>query len=165
MALVINATDEEISIQITGKWFTFTPAQRKTIRNASIARVIESDRRGCGLAVVQDLLTQEEDDGDVQINEEDLKQRKDERESQIKSACKSALDAYIARKRETIKNAQVSLARDLQRADYKYGAEHEYSDGEVDAMRLVAKYDKRGKDDIEKRLNEIKSLEKQIGGK
>lgn len=147
MALVINATEEDITLQIAGNYFNWKPGQRKTIRNPSIAKFIEHDRRGYGLAVLPDLTSQEEDDGDVEVSDEQMVERKRSRLESEKAACKIALDAFIARKRDQIKNAQISLARDLQRADFKYGAEHEYTDADIEAMRLVAKYEKKGKDE------------------
>jgi hypothetical protein len=163
MALVINATEETIAMQLAGgNWFTWKPGQRKTIRDERIARFIETERRGYGLAVLPDLTTQEEDDGDVELSEKDLAARKAARVEQEKEACALALQAYVSRLREIIKNNQVSLARDLSRADYKYGPEHEMSDGELDAMKKVAKYDRKGKDADQERLNEIEALKKQI---
>lgn len=163
MPIVINVTDEEISIQARGHWFNWKPGQRKTIRDEKLAKFIELDRRGYGLAVLPDLTSQEEDDGDVAVTEAQIAERKKEREAAEKIAVSAALDAYVARHREIIKNAQVSLARDLAHKDYKYDAAKDYSDGELAAMRLVAKYDKKGKDAAQERFEEIKRLEKQIG--
>lgn len=163
MALVINATQEEITVQVAGNYFNFKPGQRKTIRNESIARYIQLDRRGYGLAVLPDLTSQEEDDGDVEVSATDIAERKKARLDMEANACKLALDEFIRRKREQIKNAQVSLARDLQRKDYKHGPEHEFTDGDLEAMRMVAKYEKQGKDAAAERLAEIEKLKKQIG--
>lgn len=163
MALIINVTEEEVSIQARGHWFNWKPGQRKTIRDPKLAKFIEMDRKGYGLAVMDDLTSQEEDDGDVEVSEETMLARKDARVEAEKQACKLALDDYVRRHRDIIKNAQVSLARDLAHKDYKYDYSHEMSDGEFNAMKLVAKYDKKGKDLTQERLDEIKKLEKQIG--
>lgn len=163
MPLIINVTEEEISIQARGHWFNWKPGQRKTIRDEKLAKFIDMDRKGYGLAVMPDITSQEEDDGDVELSDEVLAERKAARLETEKRVCDLALDAYIRRHRETIKNAQVSLARDLVRKDYKYDYSHDMSDGEFNAMKLVAKYDKKGKDIAQERLDEIKKLEKQIG--
>lgn len=163
MPVVINVTEEEISIQARGHWFNWKPGQRKTIRDEKLAKFIEMDRRGYGLAVLPDLTTTEEDNGDVEVTDETIAERKLARAAEEKIATKAALDAYVFRHREIIKNAQVSLARDLQRADYKYDVAHEMSDGELNAMRTVAKYEKKGKDAAQERINEIEKLKKQIG--
>lgn len=164
MPKVINVTDEEISIQARGHWFNWKPGQEKTIRDEQLARFIEIERRGYGLAVLPDLTTQEEDDGDIIVPPEEMIARKTRQEVKKQEACRLALDAYVARHRDIIKNAQISLARDLAHKDYKYDAANDYSDGELNAMRLVAKYDRKGKDAAQERIDEIKRLEKQIDG-
>lgn len=165
MALVINATEENITVQIVGTYFNWKPGQEKTIRNNEIANFISTERRGYGLAVLPDVLTVDEDSGDVEVTAEELATRRASRDVSKKEACAAALREYIDRKRSIIKNNQVSLARDLARADYKYGPEHEMSDGEFEAMELVAKYDKKGKDASQERLDTIEKLKKQISTK
>jgi hypothetical protein len=165
MALVINATEENITIQVGGNYFTWKPAQEKRIQNESIANFIATSKRGCGLAVLPDLTSLDEDNGDIEVTEEQMTARRTAMTEAKKNALRDALDAYVAAKREVIKNNQVSLARDLARADYKYGPEHEMTDGELDAMRLVAKYERKGKDASEDRLKEIDQLKKKIAGK
>lgn len=165
MALVINATEETVTVQVAGNYFTFKPGARKEIRNEAIARFIATDKRGCGLAVLPNLVTADEEAGDVEISPEELAKRKAERDEKEKTAVAGALREYVDAKRAIIKNNEVSLARDLARADYKYGPEHEMSDGELEAMRLVAKYERKGKDASEERVKEIEKLKKQIAGK
>lgn len=165
MPKVINVTDEEISIQARGHWFNWKPGQEKTIRDENLARFIEIERRGYGLAVIPDLTTQEEDDGDIVVTPVEMAARKEKGEAKKREACRIALDAYVTRHREIIKNAQISLARDLAHKDYKYDPANDYSEGEVNSMRLVAKYERKGKDVAQERIDEIKTLEKQIAGK
>lgn len=165
MALVINATEENVTVQVAGNYFNFKPGQEKTIRNEQIAHFIATERRTSGLAVLPDVLTADEDSGDVEITAEQLADRRATRDSAKKEACAHALREYIDHKRYIIKNNQVSLSRDLARADYKYGPEHEMSDGEFAAMELVAKYDKKGKDASQERLDQIEKLKKQISAK
>lgn len=165
MPLVINVTEENVSVQIGGNWFNFKPGQRKTIRSGAIANFISAQYIGYGLAVLPDLTTQEEDDGDIELTDETLSSRKAERETLEKSLCTAAFNDYISRQRSIIKNNQIHLARDLARKDFKYGPEHEMTDGELNAMRLVAKYDRKGKDAAQDRINEIEKLKKQIDTK
>lgn len=165
MALVINATEENVTVQVAGNYFNWKPGQEKTIRNNEIAQFIQTERRGSGLAVMADVLTADEDSGDVEITAEELSARRAERDAGKKEACALALRDYINHKREIIKNNQVSLARDLARADYKYGPEHEMTDGEFAAMELVAKYDKKGKDASQDRLDAIEKMKAQIKAK
>lgn len=164
MPLVINATEETVTVQAAGTYFTFGPGKEKTIRSPEICNFILSDRKGFGLAVLPDLVSEvEEQDGE--ISNEEIEARREARKEQKKAACSLALRDYVARQREIIKNNQVSLARDLARADYKYGAEHEMSDGEMQAMELVAKYESKGKDAAQERLDRIEKLKKQIDTK
>lgn len=165
MPLVINATEETITVQIAGNYFTWKPGQKKTIRNENVARFISTEKRGCGLAVVPDLTSQAEDDGDIEVSAEQMAERKSAQSEVEKQAIQEARNAYVQRLREVVKNNQVSLARDLARADYKYGPEHEITDGELGAMRLVAKYERKGQDASEERLKEVEKLKKQIAGK
>lgn len=165
MALVINATEENVTVQVAGNYFNWKPGQEKTIRNNEIAQFIQTERRGSGLAVLPDVLTADEDAGDVEVTAEELATRRAERDAGKKEACALALRNYINHKREIIKNNQVSLARDLARADYKYGPEHEMTDGEFLAMELVAKYDKKGKDASQDRLDAIEKMKAQIKAK
>lgn len=165
MPLAINATEETVVIQAAGNYFTFKPGQERTIRSPEIANFIQTERRGFGIAIVPDVLSTEEDAGDVEVSAEELASRHEARKAMKKEACDQALRDYISRKREIIKNNQVSLARDLARADYKYGPEHEISDGELEAMELVAKYDSKGKDADQAKLDRIEKLKKQISTK
>lgn len=165
MALIINATEENVTVQVAGNYFNWKPGQEKTIRNNEIANFIQTERRGSGLAVLPDVLTAAEEAGDVEVTAEELATRRTDREASKEAACALALRDYINHKRELIKNNQVSLARDLARADYKYGPEHEMSDGEFLAMELVAKYDKKGKDASQDRLDQIEKMKKQISAK
>lgn len=165
MPIVINATEENVTIQVAGNYFNFKPGQRKTIRSNDIANFIQTERRGCGLAVLPDLTTQAEDDGDQEVSSGELASRREASKASEVEACARALRDYITHKREVIKNNQISLARDLARADYKYGPEHEMSDGEFEAMKLVAKYEKQGKDSDQSRLDDIEKLKKQISTK
>jgi DNA polymerase III alpha subunit len=165
MALIINATEETVTVQVAGNYFTFKPGQKKTIRNEGIARFIATEKRGCGLAVIEDLISEDEENGDAEVTEEQIEERKAKRKELEAAACAGALKAYLDVKRDLIKNNQVSLARDLARADYKHGAEHEISEGELEAMRVVARYERKGKDANEERLKEVEKLKKQIAGK
>ena len=162
MPIVINATEENVTVQVAGNYFSFKPGQRRIIRSNEIALFIQTERRGSGLAVLPDLTTLDEDNGDVEVTPEQLEGRKAELASAEKIALQHALDGYIAHKRELIRNNQVSLAKDLARADYKYSPDVDISDGELDAMRLVAKYGKKDKDTAQDRLNEVEKLKKQI---
>ena len=165
MPLVINATEENVTVQIGGNYFTWKPGQEKRIMNEHIANFIATSKRGCGLAVLPDLTSLDEDNGDIEVTEEQLESRKAAMQGVKAAAIEEARKAYIDRLRGVIANNQISLARDLTQANFKHGPEHHMSEGEMDAMRLVAKYERKGKDASEERLQEIEKLKKSIAGK
>lgn len=164
MPIVINATEETVVVQVVGNYFTFKPGARKLIKDKDIANFITTNRKESGLAVLPDLTTEAEDiEGEV--TPEMLAERRAASADAEKEACRIALNHYIDHKRALIRNNQVSLAKDLARADYKYAPEVDMTDGEFEAMKLVAKYDKKGKDAAQERLNEIETLKKKIAAK
>lgn len=166
MALVINATEENVTIQVAGNYFNWKPGQEKTIRNEQIANFITTERRGSGLAVLPDVLTAEEDSGDIEVTAEELAARRAERDAGKKAACALALRDYINRLRDVIRNNQVYLRQDARAKGLPEGFEDsQISDGEFEAMKLVAKYDAKGKDAAQERLDEVKKLKKQIAAK
>ncbi len=162
MPIVVNVTEENITTQVAGNYFNFKPGQRKNIRSPEIAQFIATERRSSGLAVLPDLMSDAENDGDVEVSEADMASRVSAAKAQEDEICRLALRNYIDEKRAIIKNNQVYLARDLARANYKHSPEAEMTDGEFEAMKLVAKYDRKGKDTAQERIDEIEKLKKQI---
>ncbi len=166
MALIINATEENITIQVAGNYFNWKPGQEKTIRSPEIAQFIQTERRGFGLAILPDVLTAEEDAGDVEVTAEELAERRKARDSKKKEACELALQDYIKRLRGVIANNQVYLRQDAARKGLPEGYEdHEISDGELAAMRTVAKYDRKGKDAAQAQVDEVRKLKEQLKAK
>ena len=86
-------------------------------------------------------------------------------QAEEKTILAAALQAYVQKKRDIVMNNQVSLQRDLDQKGFKYSAAVDVSEGELEAMRLVAKYDKKGKDDAQARADEVNRLIKEIKGK
>jgi hypothetical protein len=165
MPIAINVTEETITIPVVGgHYFTFKPGAKKTITNPAVANFIKQERKGQGIAILPDLRTAEEFEDPDSVTATELKERETAAAEETKKIMADALSDYTARLRSVIKNNQVSLARDLARANYKHGPEHEMSDGELEAMKLLAKYDRKGKDAQQERLNEIEKLKKEIGG-
>jgi hypothetical protein len=76
-----------------------------------------------------------------------------------------ALERYVARHREIIYNNQVSLRRDLEVANIKADPAVFASKGEIESMRLVAKYQKRTEDAEQAKIDEVKKLMGQVKGK
>lgn len=160
MPIVVNATNEKITLQLQGNWFTWEPNKEKVIRNETLARFIQTERSDSGLAVVSEIVADNED-----VSPEEYETRKQRYEEEKKVACEAALGRYIEKLRRIIYNNQVSLRRDLEQANIKASPEAYASSGEMEAMRLVAKYKKAEDDKEAMKADEAKKLMEQINGK
>lgn len=166
MPIVINVTEETISGQIGGNWFTWKPKQEKTIRDERIARKIAGHHElseFAGLAVLPDIMTEEERDGNLEVTPEDLERRKQEYETAKKAACEAAMDRYIRKLRWLVRNNQVSHQKDIDRSGAKYNASADITDGEMTAMELLAKYQRKDQDEKDKRAERVEKLKGVIG--
>lgn len=163
MPIVVNATQEEITIKIVGNYFKFGPGKSKTM-NKDLATFIQTSAgaKGCGLAVLPDLYQEGEEMDDV--TSEDLAGRQKAHEELKMEACANALTDYIDRYRQVIHNNQVSLKQDLAKTNNPADPAAYASKGELDAMRLVAKYQKRAEDTEQLRVDEVKKLMKNVTG-
>lgn len=164
MPIAVNVTEEEIVLPVTGgHFFTFKPGARKNITNPHVAEFIRRERKGSGIAILPDLRSEDELLDPDSVSQEDLKKRELEQASERKEIMDAALTDYIVRLRDVIRNVQVGLRKDAAMAGMPDGYEkHLMSDGTLNAMRLVAKYDRKGKDAAQERLKEIEKLEKEI---
>jgi hypothetical protein len=160
MPIVINATQEPISIKIAGNYFTWKPGQERVIREASIAKNIEVDKKESGLAVLPDLMTDDEE-----VSPEEFEARKVAQIELKQQLCEAALDRYVTHLRSIIANNQVSLRRDLEQKNIKADPAAFASKGEIDAMRLVAKYQKRSEDAEQAKIDEVKKIMANVNGK
>lgn len=153
MPIVVNATQEKITLQLQGNYFTWEPGKEKVIHNESLARFIETNRPESGLAVLPDVMG-----GEESLSTEEYAERMKEHNERKKEACELALNRYIEGLRKVIYNNQVSLRRDLEQANIKASPESFASEGELEAMRLVAKYKRSEDDKAAKRVEEAKKL-------
>lgn len=163
MPIVVNATQEEITIKIVGNYFKFGPGKSKTM-GKDLATWIQTSEgaKGCGLAVCPDIYQENEELDDV--TEADLKKRQAAHEELKKEACENALLDYIDRYRRVIYNNQVSLKQDLAKSNNPADPAAFISKGELEAMRLVAKYQKRAEDKTQENIDEVKKLMKNVTG-
>lgn len=150
MAYVFNGTKEEVTVKLQGKWFVFKPEQLKHMDDDKCL-FISQERKESGLIVVGD-----------QFEDPTFKES-DEGKAILQEARERGIDNFIAHHREIIRNNQVSLRRDLARANEKVDPAVEASEGELASMRLVAKYQKQKQDNAENRINEVKVLMKEVG--
>lgn len=161
MPIVVNATQETITIKIVGNYFTFGPGKSKTL-NKDLALWIQTSEgaKGCGLAVLPDMYQEGEEIDD--ITDEDMKGRRAHLEELKVQACDDALQEYIKKHRQIIYNNQVSLRQDLEKQNIKADPAAFASKGELEAMRLVAKYQKRAEDAEQSKIDEVKRLMRNV---
>lgn len=163
MPIVVNATQEEIQIKIVGNYFKFGPGKAKTM-NKDLAMWIQTSEgaKGCGLAVLPDIYEEGEEVYDV--SSEELKTRQAAHDALRKEACENALHDYIEKYRRVIYNNQISLKQDLAKSNNPADPAAFASKGELEAMRLVAKYQKTAEDAEQNKINEVNKLMKNVKG-
>lgn len=151
MPVIYNATEEVQSVKAHGNHFTFKPKQIKLVHSDSLAQFLTIERGDHGLVSLSDKF----EDPEYKLS--------DEGKAELAAAEEKGINAYVNKLRLLIKNNQVSLRRDLERANIKIDPSSEISDGELEAMRTVAKYQKKKEDAAQKRMEEVKELTKKIG--
>lgn len=163
MPIIVNATQEELTIKIVGNYFRFAPGKSKTM-NKDLAMWIQTSEgaKGCGLAVLPDLYQDGEEIDDV--SDEDMKKRMAHHESLKEEACTNALNDYIERYRKVIYNNQISLKQDLAKSNNPADPAAFVSKGELEAMRLVAKYQRKSEDQEQNKIDEVNKLMRNVKG-
>lgn len=151
MSLVMNASAEVQEFKVFGNHFTLKPGQIKNFQE-NIAHFIAIERRGWGLVV----LPEEFEDLDFRQSLEGQKLLEEKRAEGVA--------ARIGRLKEIIYNNQVSLRRDLEMANIKADPKIYASDGEVSAYRELVKYQQKQEDAEQRKVDELKNLEKQVKG-
>lgn len=163
MPIVVNATQEEITIKIVGNYFKFGPGKSK-VMNKDLATWIQTSEgaKGCGLAVLPDMHQEGEDI--EELDEKEMKRRQEEHNALKEVACENALNDYIEKYRRVIYNNQVSLKQDLAKSNNPADPAAFITKGELEAMRLVAKYQKRAEDKTQENIDEVRKLMKTVTG-
>jgi len=149
MALVMNARTEEVSVKVRGNWFTFKSKQIKHFE-PNIAQFMTDELSEEGLVS----LPEELEDLDFRTSQagKDI----------IKTAEVKGIDNFVKKLRRVIFNNQVSLRQDLERANIKVDPAVYATEGEKEAMRLLAKYQRANKDSQQASVDEIKDLMKEV---
>lgn len=150
MAFVINTTEEVQSFKAAGNWFTFQPKKIKHIYD-HIAKFIAENRKESGVMTLPDEF------------EDPTFQNTPEGKAILEKTIEEGIAHYVKGLRELIYNNQVSLRMDLAKADMKIDPAVLASEGELNAMRLVAKYQDRKKDEEQARIDEINKLVSKTG--
>lgn len=149
MGVIYNATRDEQTIRALGNWFTFKPGQIKVV-NDNLATWISEHKKEHGLVA----LPQSFEEPEFKLSEEG--------KSLLELAQKEGLANYLAFHRSVIANNQISLRRDLEQANIKADPAIYASDGEMDSMRIVARYAASEDDAAQKKAEEVKELMKKV---
>lgn len=147
--LVLNATNEKISIQALGNWFEFKPKQVKNLTH-NLAMFIITERREKGLVHLPDA-----------FEDPEYKNTPDGK-AEFALVEQRGIDSFCEALRRRIFNNQVSLRQDLEKGNMKIDPAVLASEGELEAMRLLSKYQQKDDDTAQKKADEVKELLKKI---
>jgi len=158
---VYNPTEEDVTTTINGSFFTWKPGQIKQMR-AGQAHFVDTNRKELGLVLVSDPRFIPAEEGYI-ANFDKTPEGKEALEPLREIGIKNLIDNLLA----IIRNNQVSLRQDLANK-YPTGDSGKLaatfaSPAELNAMRLVAKYKKKNKDNAAKQVDEVDALMKEIG--
>lgn len=157
---VWNPTEEEVSTRIQGSWFSFKPNQMKTM-DVEKGAFIQTHRMETGLVVLPPEFCEVREE--YKPGYEQTPEGKAILEQRRGEGVQHLIDFHMS----IVKNNQVSLRQDLAHkypsADFDKLAKLEASKGELESMRLVAKYSGKAPDSGKKKVDEIDKLMKQIG--
>lgn len=148
--LVMNCTQEEQTFKALGNWFTFKPGQIKNMQD-NIALYIRSEKKMYGLAILPDAF----EEPDYRDSEEG--------KAELDRVRQEGLRPYLTFHRDVIRNNQVSLRMDLEKANIKADPAIYASDGEIYSMELMAKYKKWEENQAQKKADHVKDLLKVVG--
>lgn len=161
MAKVWNPTEETVRTVMFGNHFEFKPGQMKNMQE-HFGRFVEMHRKEDGLVT----LPPEFDPFDEERYREGY-EKTPEGQKILAEKKKEGIQNLINHHLWIVQNNQVSLRNDLVKKDphtdpVKLSA-LAASKGEVESMRLVAKYQKLSKDDNSVRVREVEKLMEEIG--
>ena len=145
MSLIFNATDHTVTTQARGNWFTFKPKQIKQMEG-KLAQFLAEMRGEDGLMLLPD----EFEDPDFQKTAEG--------KAILAKTTEEGIAKLTEKLRKVIYNLQVSLKIDLEKANIKVDPAAFASKGELEAMRMLAQYQKHGEDAQQKKIDEVKEL-------
>jgi hypothetical protein len=157
-----NPTEEHVSTKIHGNWFSWAPGAKKSMIGDAKAQFVEQERKETGLVVLPPQFNPNHEQyvEGYDKTEEGKKILAEKRETGINNLIEYHLNI--------VRNNQVCLAQDYAR---HYGspeagsrmAKYDASKGEMDSMRLVAKYKGKSSTNAQKKAEDIEKLMDQIG--
>lgn len=161
MARIWNPTEETVQTRIFGNHFEFKPGQFK-IMQEHFAKFIEMNRKEDGLVVLPDEFDPQNEDKYIEGYD-----KTPEGKAILAQKKAEGIQNLVNHYQRIVYNNQVALRNDLVRHDphtdpIKLAAINA-SKGEMEAMRLVAKYSKLAKDNNEAKAKEVEKLMSEIG--
>jgi len=161
MPRIYNPTEESISTQVHGAWLHFPAQQLKIVYQKEKAEFIGRDRTYTGLVVMPEQFDPQSEQF-VEGYEKTPEGKKCLEEARVKG-----INALIEHHMGVVRNNQVSLRQDLAHrypsADAAKLAALDASKGEIESMRLVAKYKGKTSANDQRKVDEVQELMKQIG--
>lgn len=160
MPLVYNPTKELVSTKMQGAWFTFKPEMKKSM-DADKCRYIEEARKETGLVI---LPNEFDPQSEHYVEGYD---KTPEGLAKLEECRLQGISNLLAHHYAIMKNNQVSLRRDMAHkypdGDSKRLTALEMSSGELESLKLVAKYQQFKQDGANTKLQEINKLLENIG--
>lgn len=147
--VIMNASMEEHSTKVFGRYHKFKPEQIKIV-SENLGRFLVSERRGLGFVA----LPEEFEDPEFRLTDEG-KEILEERKSE-------GVRNRIQRLTEIARNNSVSLKMDLRSSNIQTDPRALASKGELSAMRQLVEYRKAAKDTEQAKIDEIEALEKEL---
>jgi len=147
--LIFNPTAEKQLVQVFGNWFAFAPGQIKNLRD-EFGEFIRGQKQYTGLVSIPEELEDTEFKASV------------DGKAMLAEHAERGVKAYVDHHRKIIANNQISLRRDLEKANIKADPSVYASEGELESMRIVAKYQRAKSDETQAKVDEVKKLLKDI---
>lgn len=159
---VYNPTEEEITTTINGNFFSWKPGQIKQMRKLQ-AEFVGTNRIETGLMVLDDPRFIPAEQESYIPGFDKTAEGKKVLEPLKEKGIRNLIDHLMF----IIRNNQISLRQDLGNkyptGDSAKMAAANATPAELNAMRLVAKYKQKNKDNAAKQVDEVEKLMQEIG--
>lgn len=161
MARIWNPTEETVRTVIGGNHFEFKPGQFKNMQQ-HMADFIAMNRQETGLVVLPPEFDPMDEERFVEGYD-----KTPEGIQALKEAKERGISSLINFYQQMVYNNQVSLKKDWARKDPSNDPAKlcalDATPGELEAMRLVAKYQKKKLEGHDAKLKEVEKLMKEVG--
>jgi arginyl-tRNA synthetase len=147
---IMNALDKEVTTQAFGNHFSFKPGQIKRMRQ-SLGDFLSREKGYMGLVEVSERLYDDKEYRDSEEGQREISAKREE-----------GINKRVSHLQKVIHNLQVSLRQDLDQADIKADTYAFASDGEIQAMEELHKYQVRHEDANKARIEKARNLERKL---